>query len=152
MIKFFFPAPGQDARPQTEAELASWAIERVQRIVAATDELLSGQEPIVDTLASEEGTRILRLWMQDGKAIKLAVSEPDQAGEMSGQSSYYFSEDEMFFASQPFAKFIFMHGKLEYWLDRQWEPTPATPELLDAREAFLYDEVNRYLSWIYRTE
>lgn len=152
MLKFYFPSPGQDNRPQTKEELASWTIEKVQRIVEATDDVLSGQEPIVDTLSNEEGIRILKLWMQDNKALKLAVSEPDDSGEMRMQSAFYFSGEEMFYAAQPFAKFIFIHGKLEYWLDNQWDPTPGTAELLDAREGFLYDEVNKYLSWIYRTD
>ncbi|MCB0572286.1 MAG: hypothetical protein KDC66_21110 [Phaeodactylibacter sp.] len=150
MIKFILPSNGQDNRPQTEAELAEWTISKVQRIVASTDDVLAEEEPILDTLATEQGLRILKLWMDGDKALKLAVSEPAGKGEAPGQSTFYFSDDEMFYASQPFAKFIFIHGKLQYWLDNQWEPTPASPELLDAREAFLYEEVNKYLGWIYR--
>jgi hypothetical protein len=150
---FPFDAFGQ--RPQTEEELALWTIRRVQRIVDATDDALRQTEPIVDTLPLGEGQRhprILRLWMEDGKAIKLTVSELDEEGEPAGESSFYFSGEDMFYASQPYAKFIFMHGKLEYWLNNEWEPTPVTPDLLDRRDEYLYDEANRYLTWIYREE
>jgi hypothetical protein len=150
-----FSLDAQGQRPQTEEELAEWTIRQVQRIVAATDDALAKTLPIIDTLPLEEGqrqARILRLWLEDGKAIKLTATELDEMGEPTGQSAFYFSGEEMFYASQPYARFIFMHGKLEYWLNNEWEPTAVTPELLESRDEYLYDEVNRYLSWMYREE
>jgi len=136
----------------SEAELAERVTQRVQQIIGNLEERLAVQAPIIDTLPLEEGqkeARTLKLWMENEKAVKLAVSEPDDSGAMVRQSTFYFGGPDLFFVSQPFARFIFIEGKLEYWMNEDWSVIPATVELLDSREGLLYEEANRYLSWFF---
>lgn len=156
ILSFFatLPLMGQDGFQgvKSEAELAVRVAERVQEIIGSTEDRLATQAPIIDTLPLEEGlqeARTLKLWMENEKAVKLLVSEPDETGAMNRQSTFYFGGPDLFFVSQPFARFIFIKGKLEYWLDQDWNLIPATPELLDEREGLLYDEANRYLGWLF---
>ncbi|MCB0615519.1 MAG: hypothetical protein KDC75_19510 [Phaeodactylibacter sp.] len=149
-----FPLMGQDGfqNVNSESELAVRVTDRVQEIIGSLEDRLAAQAPIIDTLALEEGQkepRILKLWMENEKAVKLAVSEPDETGAMVRQSTFYFGGEDLFFVGQPFARFIFIKGKLEYWLDENWNVIPATPELLDDREGLMYDEANRYLGWFF---
>ncbi|MEQ8705203.1 MAG: hypothetical protein RIC19_14855 [Phaeodactylibacter sp.] len=145
-------APPEDSAPKTEEELADRMITKVKRIVDATDERLATAVPITDTLPAEQGMssgRILKLWMEQEQAVKLTVTEPDDQGEMSGLSTFYFAGSDLFYASQPFAHFIFIGGKLQYWADETWQVNPVSRDILDAREGYLYEEANKYLSWFF---
>ncbi|MCI4650244.1 hypothetical protein [Phaeodactylibacter sp.] len=145
-------APSEDTVPQTEEELADRMITKVKRIVDATDERLVTVEPIVDTLPAELGMvsgRIIKLWLENEQATKLTVTEPDDSGQMTGLSTFYFAGPDLFYASQPFAHFIFIGGKLEYWTDETWQVNPVSKDILDAREGYLYDEANKYMSWFF---
>ncbi|MCB0580915.1 MAG: hypothetical protein KDD10_16580 [Phaeodactylibacter sp.] len=136
----------------SEAELAERVTQRVQEIIGSLEERLALQDPITDTLALEEGqkeARILKLWMENEKAVKLVVSEPDDSGAMARQSTFYFGGADLFFVAQPFSRFIFIEGRLEYWMDEDLNVIPATAELLDHREELLYEEANRYLGWFF---
>lgn len=144
--------PEEENTPQTEAELADRMITKVQRIVEGTDERLATVTPIIDTLPVEAGMasgRILRLWMENEKAVKLAVTEPDDRGEMTGKSTFYFAGPDLFYVRQPFAHFVFIGGELEYWADDSWVVNPVSDDILDAREGYLYEEANKYLSWFF---
>ncbi|NBC08476.1 MAG: hypothetical protein GVY26_14885 [Bacteroidetes bacterium] len=144
-------APAEE-KPQTEEELAQRVITKVQRIIENTDDRLSAVEPVVDTMPVEYGFeegRVLKLWMEDNQAVKLTVTEPDDEGAMTGLSTFYFGGQDLFYASQPFARFIFLNGKLEYWLDENWTVNPMSPQLLDQREELLYNEANEYLTWFF---
>lgn len=144
-------APAED-KPQTEEELAERVIAKVQRIIENTDDRLSTIEPVVDTMPVEYGLqegRILKLWMEGNQAVKLTVTEPDDEGAMTGLSAFYFGGEDLFYASQPFARFIFIDGKLEYWLDEHWNANPMGKQMLDQREELLYNEANEYLTWFF---
>jgi len=141
-----------EAPPQTEEELAQRVITKVQRIIENTDDRLSTMEPISDTMPKELGLqqgRVLQLWMEDEQAVKLTVTEPDDEGNMTGQSAFYFGGEDLFYVSQPFARFIFIDGRLEYWLDEDWQVNPMGREMLDRREGLLYEEANQYLTWYF---
>ena len=135
-------------RAEAEEILADKMINRVQEITARIDARLSQLKPIIKEMPASETNptnRTLILWMQDGKAQKLEISEPGQ----ETSSLYYFADEELFFVKQPFSRFIFIGGQLEYWLDDSWGPNRVARELLTQRENLLYDEVNSYLQWIY---
>ena len=105
-----FPLMGQDGfqNVNSESELAVRVTERVQEIIGSLEDRLAAQAPIIDTLALEEGQkepRILKLWMENEKAVKLVVSEPDETGAMVRQSTFYFGGQDLFFVGQPFARF-----------------------------------------------
>ncbi|MCB0546377.1 MAG: hypothetical protein KDD19_02260 [Phaeodactylibacter sp.] len=153
-LAFHGPLFGQEGFDgvNSEGELVERVTQRVQEIVSSLEERLANQEPIIDTLALEDGqneARILKLWMENEKAVKLTVTEPDDNGDMVRQSTFYFGGPDLFFVAQPFSRFIFIKGRLEYWLDEDMNAIPATVELLDEREGLLYDEANRYLGWFF---
>jgi hypothetical protein len=131
-----------------EAALAARMIERVQQITKRIEVRLSEVEPIVKTMPASESqptAKTLSVWMQNGKAQKLEVSEPGK----KSNSIFYFADDELFFVSQPYSRFIFIGGQLEYWLNDKWEPNQVERSLLLERENMLYDEVNGCLTWLY---
>ena len=131
-----------------EAALAKRMVERVQQITKRIEVRLSDIDPVVKTIPASESqpvTKKLSVWMQDGKAQKLEVSE---AGNKN-TSIFYFADDELFFVNQPYSRFIFISGQLEYWLNDKWEPNQVNRNLLVERENMLYDEVNGYLTWLY---
>lgn len=145
-------APPEASTPQTEEELADRMLTKVRRIVDATDERLATTVPVIDTLPAEQGMsagRILKLWMDNEQAVKLTVTEPDDSGEMTGLSTFYFAGADLFYASQPFAHFIFIGGNLEYWADETWQVNPVSADILEAREGYLYEEANKYLQWFF---
>ncbi len=145
-------APAEEEPPKTEEELAQRVITKVQRILENTEERLATVDPIADTMPAELGLqqgRALKLWMENEKAVKLTVTEPNDEGAMTGQSVFYFAGPDLFYAEQPFARFIFMNGELEYWLDENWQVNQMSEQALDQREAYLYDEANEYLSWFF---
>lgn len=145
-------APPEEPTPKTEEELADRMITKVRRIIEATDERLVTVEPIADTLPAEEGMasgRIVKLWLEQEKAVKLTVTEPDDNAKMTGLSTFYFAGPDLFYASQPFGHFIFIGGNLEYWTDENWQVNPVSKDILDAREGYLYDEANKYMSWFF---
>jgi hypothetical protein len=145
-------APPAEDKPQTEEELAARVITKVQQIIENTDDRLSTVEPVVDTMPVETGLaegRVLKLWMENDQAVKLTVTEPDDEGQMTKMSTFYFGGQDLFYASQPYARFIFINGKLEYWLDTNWAVNPMTAQMLDQREGLLYEEANTYLSWFF---
>lgn len=133
---------------EAETELAQRMVERVQGIVQKIEVRLSSIQPTIKTMPPKEGeeqARTLVLWMQDGKAQKLEVSEP----ETESSSIFYLADDELFFVQQPHSRFIFIGGELQYWMNEKWEPSRVAKKLLLDRENLLYDEVNGYLSWMY---
>ncbi len=136
---------------QTEAELAERVITRVQEIVNNTNDRLDRQIPDIDTVyTGGSEPQLLQLWMENGKAVKLTVAKAASTESLEGQSTYYFGGPDLFFVDQPHAKFIFIEGAMEYWLTKDWENIPITEEQKDRREAFLYDEVNKYMGWLFR--
>lgn len=145
-------AAPEESTPQTEEELADRMITKVRRVVDATDERLVTATPVIDTLPVEQGMssgRILKVWIENEQAVKLTVTEPDDSGNMSGLSTFYFAGSDLFYASQPFAHFIFIGGNLEYWADETWQVNPVSANILDAREGYLYEEANKYLRWFF---
>jgi hypothetical protein len=136
------------SRAEAEQRLASKMAERVQEITAKVDARLSQLQPVVRTMPPAQGedrARTLVLWLQDGKAQKLEVSEPGK----ETTSIFYFADEELFFVTQPHSRFIFIGGQLEYWMDESWTPNRVQKSLLTERENFLYDEANNYLTWLY---
>jgi len=144
----FAQSEGTMTRDEAETELAQRMVERVQGIVKKIDARLAHIQPIIKTMPPKEGedqARTLVLWMQDGKAQKLEVSEPDT----ESSSIFYLADDELFFVQQPHSRFIFIGGELQFWTNESWEPNRVAKSLRLNRENLLYDEVNGYLSWMY---
>lgn len=144
------PDPRQaetEPAPKTSEEYTLAIIREVQKVILSTDQQLREYQPQTRELPAEEGQqpRTLQLWTEGGNAVRLTATEPDESGQMQGLSSYYFANGELFFASQPYARFIFIGKELKYWLDEDWKVVQAPEEGRREREGRLLGEAERYL-------
>jgi hypothetical protein len=89
--------------------------------------------------------RQLVLWRLDGAPAKLLVSEPTDAGKMTGSSTWYFKDGRLAFASGPFARYAFVAGRLVEWTDQHGIVAESDAATLRTREKDLMDTANRWL-------
>lgn len=68
---------------------------------------------------------------------------------MIGLFIFYFVGLDLFYVFQFFVYFIFIGGKLEYWIDEIWQVYFVSKDIFDVCEGYFYDEVNKYMSWFF---
>ena len=133
------------ARPDTALTPA-----RAMAEAEAIDRRLASVTPLEKTLDRERpgwDPRIVRLWSEAGAPILLTVTEPTDAGRMTGLSSYYFRGGRLAFVRGPLNRYVFRDTVLVFWVDdslRQLVDIP--PRDLEARQQFLLAEVRQYLA------
>lgn len=124
------------ARAMAEAE----AIDRRLATVTPQEKTLDRERPGWDR-------RIVRLWSEAGAPILLTVTEPTDAGRMTGLSSYYFREGRVAFVRGPLNRYVFRDTVLVFWVDDSLRPlVDVPPRDLEARQQFLLAEVRQYLA------
>ncbi len=128
-------------KPSTVEEYTQAIVKEVQQVILSTDQQLREEPPSSTELASEDGPIRLQLWMESDKPVKIAANEPGEAG----LTEYYFANDDLFFATRPGAKFIFIERELKYWLDEKWQPREIPRQQWEMRETYLLREAERYL-------
>jgi hypothetical protein len=89
--------------------------------------------------------RQLVLWRLDGAPAKLMVSEPTDAGTMTGSSVWYFKDGRIVFVSGPFARYAFVGGRLVEWTDQHGVVAESDAATLRTREKDLTDAANNWL-------
>lgn len=144
------PATDTPSRPastttDTTISPAEAALSRAQRL----DERLPYASARVRTLPAEGAReeRVLRLWRDGNRPVKITATEPDDAGRMTGLSAYYFDEHgELFFVRHPHARYTFRNGRLDAWLDERLQPVDVPEADRAAREASIRGEARRYLA------
>ena len=144
------PGGGKEASepaPKTAEEYTLAIIKEVQKVILSTDQQLRAYEPQRLELAAEENQqpRILQLWTEEGNPVKLTVTEANDGRQTAGLSAFYFANKELFFATQPHARFIFIDGKLKYWLDKDWNPLQAPEQGRRDWEQKLLEQAAEYL-------
>lgn len=116
----------------------------------AIDRRLASVTPQENTLARERpgwDPRIVRLWSEAGAPILLTVTEPTDAGRMTGLSSYYFREGRVAFVRGPLNRYVFRDTVLVFWVDDSLRAlADVPPRDLEARQQFLLAEVRQYLA------
>ena len=144
------PGGGTEASepaPKTAEEYTLAIIKEVQKVILSTDQQLRAYQPQRLELPAEPGQepRMLQLWTEEGNPVKLTVTEANDVSRASGLSAFYFANKELFFATQPHARFIFIGGELKYWLDKDWNPLQAPEQGRRDWEQKLLEQAAKYL-------
>lgn len=99
-------------------------------------------------LATEPGQEPRRasVWLQNGVPRKLLVSEPNELGQMTLESSYWFINGELRAVQQPLASYFLEADRILLWTDEALEPRAdvAAQERMD-QEVALAAEVEQRL-------
>lgn len=140
------------AAPVSLTEVAPGDTATILRVMRGTmsdiDALLPELERR-DTMLEPVGTqepRRLTVWVQNGTPRKLTVTEPNDAGAMTGLSHFWLVGNELRVVQQPFAAYVFYGDRILVWTDSALEPVPDIPD--DdrmAREIELVNEARGYL-------
>lgn len=89
--------------------------------------------------------RRLMLWQLDGKPAKLVVSEPTDAGRMTGESAWYFRDGQTVYARGPLGHFAYDAGRLVEWTDVRGVVLQRDAKALAEQEKQLKDAAARWL-------
>ena len=103
-----------------------------------------------DSVLLPEGSaeaRRLAVWLRDGVPRKLTVSEPNESGAMTLESSYWFVAEELRVALRPDDGFFLEHDRILLWTDGALVPVPESDGRIRMdQEQALLDEVEGWLS------
>ncbi len=89
--------------------------------------------------------RVVREYLADDQIIKLTITEPEDSGAMTGLTTYYYDEGQLFYVETPFANYAFKNGKLVLWTDENHEILNMSKEDLKRREQVLVANLVNYL-------
>jgi len=123
---------------------------RARSVVDSVDSLTAGVAPLVRTLQPEArglDPRIISLWADSARPVKLSVTEPDDTGRMSGRVDYYFSDGRLEVVRGPVSQYVFRDTTLILWTTDSLQHVADMP-LRDmvARQNFVLGEVRQYLA------
>jgi membrane-bound inhibitor of C-type lysozyme len=123
---------------------------RARQIVDSIDRLTAELQPQTRQIQPETRgapARVIALWADSGRAIKLAVSEPDSAGATAGLTGYYFIDGRLEVVHGPASQYLFRDTTLILWTTDSTQRVPEIP-LRDmvAQQNFVLGEVRQYLA------
>ena len=129
--------------PKTVEEYTQAIIREVQKVILSTNQQLQDGAPEQLSLPAETGqpARTLQLWTEAGNPVKLTAT----VGNGSENSSFYFANGELFFASHADANFIFIGPELKYWLDGEWKPVQRPEAERGQMQKELLEQADSYL-------
>lgn len=96
--------------------------------------------------AEQEGweDRTITIYSSDQQILKMTVTEPTDSGTMSGLTSYWFDEGEVFYIQEPFASYVFHGDTLVAWMDENLNilyDDPASDVMKDRKQRLLNDMI-----------
>jgi hypothetical protein len=95
----------------------------------------------------DQEPRRVSVWLRDGVPRKLLVSEPNESGQMTAESAYWFVNGELRAVLQPFAGYFLEGDRILLWTDESLEPiTDVIPQDRMDRELALVAEVELRLA------
>jgi hypothetical protein len=119
------------------------ALSRAQRL---DESLAFGAGRSATALDDDGRERDLRLWDTDGVPQKLTATEPGPGGRMTGTSTYYFEQGELFLAHTPEGRFVFDGRRVATVLDERLRPVDAANADRTRHEQTIRADVERYLA------
>ena len=136
-----------NASPEPDSALTP-ALARA--IADSIDSLTVALEPLTRTLQPEAkgwDPRVLSLWADSGRPIKLSVTEPTEAETMSGRTIYYFTGGRLEVVRGTVSQYVFRDTTLILWTTDSLQHVEDVP-LRDmvARQNFVLGEVRQYLA------
>lgn len=123
---------------------------RATAVADSIDSLAASREPATRLLQPEQRgwePRALSLWAEDGRPIKLSVTEPSEAGKMNRRTDYYFVDGRLEVVRGPVSQYVFRDTTLILWATDSLQHVADIP-LRDmvARQHFVLGEVRQYLA------
>ncbi|WP_053955512.1 hypothetical protein [Inediibacterium massiliense] len=136
----------QSTDPQSTQDI----IENVKNEMNSINQNLDGldtNKSQLPPIKKEWEAQTLTLWSQNGKPVKLVVTEADDTGKMAGTSDYYFQNGQLIILRAPFAYYVFKDNKLVLWLNENMEPLNDIPQkdMEDAEKNIINYVNNIYL-------
>ncbi|WP_194775057.1 hypothetical protein [Pararhodonellum marinum] len=93
-----------------------------------------------------EKRKIILRYDIPGQPVVMEVTEPTDAGKMTGLSIFYYQDGDLFAVTQPYANYILEKGKLKIWTDENWnENNEISVENWLDRENNLVEQSENYL-------
>jgi hypothetical protein len=125
------------------------AVIKLMRItMTEIDSALTGferRDTILVTSPDSE-PRKLSIWLQNGSVRKLTVSEPDEAGHQTGESSYWFIAGELSVGQTMVSAYALDGDRIVVWTDPTLIPfVDVTPADRMAKELELVAAAKKYL-------
>lgn len=111
---------------------------------------IKASEAEVETISLEPESenwepRVLKQYLENDEILKMTVTEPTDAGKMTGLTTFYYDEGELFFVESTFANYTFKGGKLIVWADEDYTVLDMSEEDLRRRQEVLVDYLVNYL-------
>lgn len=111
---------------------------------------IKASEAEVETISLEPESenwepRVLKQYLENDEILKMTVTEPTDAGKMTGLTTFYYDEGELFFVESTFANYTFKGGKLIVWADEDYTILDMSEEDLRRRQEVLVDYLVNYL-------
>lgn len=153
------PVPGEGFSADTGSVIVSAAqlapgditslVQMMRLTMSEIDAALDGmtRRDTVLAGATEATSRRLTLWLQHDAPRKLVITEPNEAGEMTEESSFWFVNDELRVAVRPFDGYFLEGDRILLWTDGTLVPhqEQAPDETRMAEESVLTEEVRGWL-------
>ncbi len=89
--------------------------------------------------------RVIKQFTEKGDLLKLTVTEPTDAGKMTGLTTFYYDEGELFFVESSFANYVFKGANLVVWSDEDYTILDMSETDLERRQEVLVDYLVNYL-------
>jgi membrane-bound inhibitor of C-type lysozyme len=123
---------------------------RARQIMDSIDRITADIPPQSRTLQPEAPgwqPRVLSLWADSDRAVKLGVTEPNGDGVMNGLTEFYFIDGRLEVVRGPVSQYLFRDTTLILWTTDSTQGVAEVP-LRDmvARQNFVLGEVRQYLA------
>ena len=123
---------------------------RAWQVAESIDVALDSATPAVRTLQPEQRgwePRVVKLWADSGRPVRLTVTEPSATGAMDGLSSYYFVGGHLQVVRGPVTQYVFRDTALIFWTTDSLQPLADLPlRDMAARQNFVLGEVRQFLA------
>lgn len=142
-------------RPAEPASLADVApgdtagvLALIRGWIRSGDDLAAALVPRDTLLDAGEGLepRRLRLWVQDGRPVKLHATEPNATDRVPGETVIWFRLGELAVAQRSPGTFLFASDGLIFSADESLVPVALDPELESRIEREVLDSVKARLA------
>jgi len=123
---------------------------RARALSDSIDSLTVTLTPVTRKLVPEaqgRDPRVLSLWADSGRPVKLSVTEPSVTGGTNGLTSYYFVNGRLEVVQGPVSQYLFRDTTLILWTtDSLHQGTEIPLRDMVARQNFVLGEVRQYLA------
>jgi membrane-bound inhibitor of C-type lysozyme len=137
----------KDVAALPDTALTPW---RARTVAESLDARLDSIQPVERSLQPEQRgwrPRVLRLWADSGRPVKLRVTEPAATGAAAGFTDYYFVDGRLEIVRGPVTQYVFRDTTLIFWTTDSLQPVADIPlRDMEARQNFVLGEVRQYLA------